>query len=104
MQEVKPIDDKLRFGELNPDGSVKRNVFICAISGQPIEAGDVMIVVPNTNIFYRAKASLNWEQHKEQFAAAHDELANRAVAFSQQNSAPAPLPKVEKKVSVDNAG
>jgi len=58
-------DSNLIFGELDERGGIKRNVFVCAVSGQPIEPGDAMITVPGTRRFYRVKATVYWHMRDE---------------------------------------
>src|SRR5689334_17402426 len=72
--EIKQIDPFLRFGELNPDGTIKRDVRVCAVTGSVIEPGDAMIKVPDTNRFYRVKAPLLWPQNRDNFEAIRLEL------------------------------
>lgn len=89
------MDDKLIFGELNDNGGIKRDVFICAVSGKAIEAGDAMIVVPGTRRFYRVKAPINWNMRDEVRA----ELEARARALDIQmppSSADEAAPKKSK--------
>lgn len=93
MADLANIDLSLRFGELNPDGSIKRDVRICAITGQPVESGDAMVRVVGTNKFYRAKAPLMWPQSQPQYAQAHEQLVALATA-SQPTSTKASAPVV----------
>lgn len=45
-------------GELNDDGTIKRDIRICALTGLDTEPGDVMYSVAGTNKFYRVKAGI----------------------------------------------
>lgn len=74
------MDDKLIFGELDERGAIKRDVFICAVSGKAIEPGDAMIAVPGTRRFYRVKAPIRWHMQ----AAVRAELEARARAMETQ--------------------
>jgi hypothetical protein len=90
-------DNTLVFGELNPDGSIKRDVRICAISFKPIEGGDGMIVIPGTSRFYRVKAPFMWPQSAAQFAEYQQEIEAR---LNQSVAAPivtAPVRKSDTK-------
>ena len=48
--EHKP--NKSDFGELNPDGSIKRDVQHSILSQRPVQAGDVQVRVEGTPYFY----------------------------------------------------
>jgi len=77
-------DDKLIFGELNEKGGIKTNVYVCAISGQPIEPGDMMVTIPGTRRFYRVKAPLAWrlnEGIEEEAITVKEELEARAQSM-----------------------
>jgi hypothetical protein len=50
------MTEELRFGEVNPDGSIKRDVRVSALSGRRIEKGDPMIRITGTPYFYRLEA------------------------------------------------
>lgn len=45
-------------GDLNEDGSIKRDVRICALTGVDIEPGDAMFSITGTGKFYRVKAGV----------------------------------------------
>jgi hypothetical protein len=91
-------DNALIFGELNPDGSIKRDVRICAISYKPIEGGDAMLVVPGTRTFYRVKAPFVWPQSAEKFAEQQAEIEANAPGVSAKTAQTvAPKSVVEPK-------
>ncbi len=75
-------DDKLIFGELDGRGGIKQDVFICAVSGQPIESGDALVTVAGTRRFYRVKAPIYWRLPEDVQAA----LDARAQALDSQAS------------------
>lgn len=62
------------FGELDENGGIKRDVRLCAETGESIVSGDVMIRVPGTRYFYRLKAQLLHKITDDRRA----ELANQA--------------------------
>lgn len=48
--------NKSDFGELNADGSIKRDVTTSILSGRATQPGDVMVRVSGTPYFYRVTA------------------------------------------------
>lgn len=93
-------DNALIYGELNPDGTIKRDVRICAISYKPIESGDAMLVVPGTRTFYRVKAPFMWPQSADKFAEQQAEIEANAPGTSLK----APQSAASKSVVESKAG
>ncbi len=70
------MDAQLIFGEVAPDGTIKRDVRLCAATGRPIEAGDVMVTIPGTGRFYRLKAPIAWHLTDERRAQIEAQLVS----------------------------
>lgn len=77
--------NELIIGELDTDGSIKRDVFSCAVQLHffdrqvPTQRGDVMRTVAGTKYFYRVSAPF-WRHITEEQIAELDGLAKPSAA------------------------
>lgn len=98
------VDQNLRFGDILPNGEITRNVRVCAVTGQPIETGDMMVIVPGTGKFFRAKAPLNWPKNAAKFNEAKIELFAIAQGLAAKAVTPTEAPTEETSAKARSKG
>ncbi len=78
------------FGELNADGSIKRDVTTSILSGRAIQPGDATVRVSGTHYFYRVTAG------EKRFLLTPEARAELEAVVKSSKAAPAPTPAPEK--------
>lgn len=81
---------KSDFGELNPDGSIKRDVQHSILSKRPVQPGDVRVRVQGTPYFY-------WLQASEKRAFTPQLRADVEAVIKPVKADAKPAPAVETK-------
>lgn len=85
------------FGELNPDGSIKRDVTHSAISGRETQPGDVRIRVKGTPFFYRILASEKRNFNAEARAEFEKQVVQKAEPVAAEAAKPSGKASPEKE-------
>jgi len=98
MAEIK----RQQYGEMNEDGTMKRNALLCAVSGDKLVAGSVRRHIANTNLFYRANPG-EWRSLSQAQRSALDD-AVVAAASPEPEEPKKPKKRVRKSESTQTEG
>lgn len=68
-----------RYGELGASGELLKDAKFCAVTGQPIEAGDPEIKVQDALVFYRIKVHIYRRMTNEDHEALYAKMRSKSA-------------------------